>query len=197
MNQKSADTCRFNPLRTPHFWLGAAVGLVALWLAASDVEWSGVAETLSKADCFFVVLALDSFVLTNCAKARRWRLLFYPRHSRLSGRRCVSVLFVGQLVNNLLLARSGEVVRAYLIGRSGISRVFALATIVVEKALDSVMLLVLIALLSLFTPMYSWLQRSSLIVSGFLVSLLRRVAASHRALPIPRIPAGGSTSDQS
>jgi uncharacterized protein (TIRG00374 family) len=95
-------------------------------------------------------------------------------HSRLSTLDCLSALLVGQLANSLLPARLGELTRSYFVAESGgIGRVFALATTVVEKALDSVMLLLLIALLSPWTPMPPWLRRSSLILSGVLaVSLL-------------------------
>jgi hypothetical protein len=120
-----------------------------------------------------LLLALGSVLLTNWAKAMRWRLLFYPRHSLLSVRSCLFGVLIGQLANNLLPARLGELVRAYLIGESStISKVFALATTVVEKALDSVMLLLLVALLSLWMPMPPWLRRSSLTISGILVVLL-------------------------
>ncbi|MBC7265035.1 MAG: flippase-like domain-containing protein [Chloroflexi bacterium] len=158
------------------FGLGALVSMVTLCLAAKGTQWSEVVAVLSKADSRFVFLALVSFLVTNWAKAVRWQLLFYPSHSRLSTRKCVSVLYIGQLSNSLLPIRIGELVRAFLIGgKNGISKVFALATTVVEKALDSVMLLSLIALLSLSMPMPPWLRRSSLIVSGILALLLLTV----------------------
>jgi len=170
---KSPSTQR-NWLRAPRFWLGIAVSLLALYLAARDVQWSEVIAALSQADRFFLLLALGSVLLNTWAKAVRWRQLFYPTHSRLSMLDCLSALLVGQLANSLLPARLGELTRAYFIAEStGIGKVFALATTVVEKALDSVMLLLLIALLSLWMPMPSWLRRSSLILSAILaVSLL-------------------------
>ena len=163
-----------NWLRAPRFWLGIAVSLLALYLAVKDVQWSVVIATLSQADRFFLLLALGSVLLNTWAKAVRWRHLFYPTHSRLSMLDCLSALLIGQLANSLLPARLGELTRAYFIAESSrIGKVFALATTVVEKALDSVMLLLLIALLSPWTPMPSWLRRSSLILSGILaVSLL-------------------------
>ncbi len=173
MTEKNPSARQSNWLWTPRLWLGTAVSLLALCLAVKDVQWPRVVAALCKADGFFLLLALVSFLVTNWVKAVRWRLLFYPRQSRLPMRKCVSILFIGQLVNSLLPARLGELARAYLIGESGgISKVFALATTIVEKALDSVMLLLLIALLSLFTPMQLWLRQSSLIVSGVLVLLL-------------------------
>jgi uncharacterized protein (TIRG00374 family) len=163
-------------LRTPRFWLGIALSLLALYFAARDMQWPDVVAALSKADRFFLLLALGSVLLNTWTKAVRWRLLFYPMHSRLSILNCVSALLVGQLGNNLLPARLGDLVRVYVIDESSkTGKVIALATTVVEKALDSVMLLLLMALLSPWTPMPSWLRRSSLIVSGVLVVLLLAV----------------------
>jgi uncharacterized protein (TIRG00374 family) len=164
---------RFNWLRATRFWLGILLSLLALYLVARDVRWTEVCAALSKADLLVLLLALGSVLLNTWAKAARWRLLLYPTHSRVSMLNCLSALLAGQLANALLPARLGDLMRAYFIGeRASISKVFALATTVVEKAMDSVMLLLLIAVLSPWTPMPSWLRRSSLIVSGVLAALL-------------------------
>jgi len=165
-----------NWLRRPRFWLSIVVSLLALYLAVRDVQWSEVATALSKANGILLLLALVSVLLNTLGKAVRWRLLFYPRHTRLSVKNCLSVLFVGQLTNSLLPARSGDLVRALLIAADrNTSRVLALATVAVEKAMDSVLLLLLVVLLSVRMPMPRWLRRSSLVFGGALVVLLLAV----------------------
>jgi hypothetical protein len=159
--------------KAARFWLGTAVGLLAVYAIARDVQWSEVTAVLSRADPLLFLLALGSILLTTWAKGVRWRLLFYPGQAKFSVRDCVAALLAGQLANNVLPARMGDVLRVYLLGESsGTSKVFALATLVVEKAMDSVMLLVLIALLAVRMPMPSWLRRSSLLLSGVLGILL-------------------------
>jgi len=141
---------------------------------------------LSRADPLFFVLALGSILLTTWAKGIRWRLLFYPGQARFSIRDCVAALLAGQLANNVLPARLGDLLRVYLLGeRGGASNVFSLATIVVEKAMDSVLLLLLIALLAVRMPMPPWLARSSLLLSGLLgilLALLLMVANQRRRI---------------
>jgi uncharacterized protein (TIRG00374 family) len=160
----------------PHrmrLWLGIVVSVVALYLAVRDVQWSAVGAALSKADAGFLFLALGSVLLNTLAKALRWRLLFYPRHLELTVKDCLLVLLAGQLANNLLPARSGDFLRALLIGTGrNISKARALATVVVEKSIDSVMLLSLVALLSLRVPMPQWLRQSSLTASSILAVVL-------------------------
>ena len=163
-------------LRAPRFWLGMALSLMALYLTVKDVQWSEVGAALAQADRFFLLLALGSVLLNTWGKVVRWRLLFYPAHSQLSMLSCASALLVGQLANKLLPARLGDLMRACFIAEdSGTSKLFALATTVVEKALDSVMLLLLIALVSLWTTIPSWLRRSSLLLSVALAVLLLAV----------------------
>ena len=160
-------------LRSARFWVGIAAGVVAMYLAAGEVEPRALLGALSRTNLLYLALALASYLLTNWAKARRWRLLFYPRDSALRLRDCLSIVFVGQLANNVLPVRLGELARAYLIGEVGhVGKVFSFATTVVEKAFDSVMLLLLIALLAPFVQIPSWLARSSLLLSAALALLL-------------------------
>jgi len=160
-------------LAQPRFWLGVLISALAVYLTVRDVQWSQVRLALARANLTLLFLALVTLLLTNWAKAIRWRLLFYPMQDRLSTDKCVWVLYIGQLANSVLPVRLGELARAYLIGESeGLSKVFAFATTVVEKAMDSVMLLVLIAALSPLIPLPPWLRRSSLIVSATLAVLL-------------------------
>jgi len=170
-------------LTRPRFWLGVLITAMALYLTLRDVQWPQVGQALATANPALLLLAVLVFLLTNWAKGVRWRLMFYPFHHRLSVNRCVWILFIGQLANNLLPVRLGEFARAYLLGEShGIGKLYAFATTVVEKAMDSVMLLLLIAALSPLIPLPPWLRRSSLVVSGVLAALLviLIVAASQR-----------------
>jgi len=160
-------------LRAPRLWLGLAISMAALYLAVRDVRWSEAAATLTQANLALVLLALGSVLLNTWAKAVRWRLLFYPLHSQVSMANSLSALLIGQLANNLLPARLGDLGRAYLIAESSqVGKAFALAVTVVEKAMDSVMLLFFVALLAPWMPMPAWLRHSSLILSMGLALLL-------------------------
>jgi uncharacterized protein (TIRG00374 family) len=175
VTEKSRSTPFYSLVRSP-LGLGVAVSLLALYLSIRDVRWPEVTAALSQADALLLVLALGSVLLNTWAKASRWKLLFYPQHLQLSTSDCVWALLIGQLANNLLPARLGELVRAYAVGEcSKVDKVLAFTTTLIEKALDSVMLLMLVAALSQFMPMPSWLRYSSLIVSAVLVVLLLTV----------------------
>jgi uncharacterized protein (TIRG00374 family) len=112
-------------------------------------------------------------LLTTLAKAVRWRLLFPQEYSEPRLSKLLSVLLIGQTVNALLPARLGEIARVYLIGEiEGVDKALALSTVIVEKTLDALMLLLLAALVFALMPLPAWLGRSGILVSGPVVVVL-------------------------
>ena len=121
--------------------LGLAISLLCLWLALRDIALDALLISLRQAQPAWVALALLSVLLTNLAKAVRWRLLFYPHHRHLPIRSLLAILLSGQAVSLAIPVRGGELLRAYLVGaRFGDSKAQTLATVGVEKILDLAML---------------------------------------------------------
>ena len=152
--------------------LGFALGVIALWLSLRGIRLTDAVKTALQADYLFIALALGTVMVTTLGKAARWRLLLHEHRPGLALGRLFSPLLIGQLVNAALPGRLGEIARACLIGeREDVSRVTALATIVVEKFLDSTMLLLLLAGLALAVPLPPWLRDSIPLLSLGLVGL--------------------------
>ena len=168
--------------------LGMALGLLLLALTFRGVDWHQVGKAIAGANHPLLALALGTVLLTTVAKAARWRLLFPQEHGRPRLTKLLSVLLIGQTVNAVLPARLGEITRAYLIGEiEGADKALALSTVIVEKALETLMLLTLIAFLFAFMPMPGWLGRSGILVSGMLTALLLLVilaASRSRGIPV-------------
>jgi len=131
--------------------LGLAVSLLCLWLALRDIALDAVLVSLRQAQLTWVALALLSVLVTNLAKAARWRLLFYPHHRHLPVHSLFAILLSGQAVSLAIPVRGGELLRAYLVGaRFGDSKAQTLATVGVEKMLDLAMLALCVLALSPF-----------------------------------------------
>ena len=82
----------------------------------------------------------------------RWQVLL-SHLKQVSVNRLFPVVVVGYMANNLLPMRIGELVRSYHLGeREGVSKTSALATILVERVLDALILLVFIAVIAAFLP---------------------------------------------
>lgn len=103
-------------------------------------------------------------------RAYRWGVFFRPiKVMRM--RNLFSSLMVGYMANNVLPFRLGEFLRAYSIGElEGFSKVSSFATIVLERILDVIILLILLGIALLFQPFPSYIKNSGWIM--LVVSLI-------------------------
>lgn len=93
-----------------------------------------------------LALAIGTIVATYVLRAVRWRYLLLPLgDARLWP--CFRTTVIGFAASALLPARAGEVVRPYLLAKEeGLSATAAFATIIVERLLDLLTVLVLFAM---------------------------------------------------
>ena len=131
--------------------LAVTAGLLALFLLTIDVR--RMFDELAKANYVYVIPAIAVYLVSILFRAIRWHVLL--RHIRpIDVRRLYPVVVVGYMANNLLPMRLGELVRSYHVGeREGISKTSALATILVERVFDALILLALIAGIAIFVPL--------------------------------------------
>ncbi len=148
-------------VRKAYLWVGLALGVLLLVLAVRGVDPSGLQRSLLGTNLWLVALGLLAVAATIAAKALRWKLLFCPVHESLPLTTLASALLIGQTINFLLPARVGELARAYLVGdEEKHPALLALGTIVVEKTLDGLALIVLLGILFVVVPVPPWLRLS-------------------------------------
>lgn len=124
-------------------YVGVLISLVALALAVRQVDLGQIVETLAGAEYVYFLPAFLAFEACMLARAFRWRLLLEERASLTS---CFWVTNIGYLVSNVLPFRLGDPARAVVIGRQGrVSTAAALSTVVVERVLDMLTIVVLLA----------------------------------------------------
>jgi len=129
------------------------VALVAIFLRQADL--SAVASQLRQARAGPVLLALFASAATFVFRTLRWQYLLQPI-GRVGFGPAFRTTVIGFGANALLPGRVGEVLRPYLLARrEGLDPTAAFATIVLERALDLITLLVLFALsLVLLDPQF-------------------------------------------
>jgi len=123
--------------------IGLAVGLLAVFLRNADLGRVWASVTAARPD--FLLLALALTCGTFIVRAERWQYLLAPL-----GKTRFSTVFrttvIGFAASAVLPARAGEVIRPYLLARrEGLSATAAFATIIVERILDLVAVLLLMA----------------------------------------------------
>jgi glycosyltransferase 2 family protein len=120
-----------------------ALGLVAVFLRNADL--GRVAEAVRTARPELLVLAVALTLITYVVRTERWQYLLEPlgpTHFGVAFRTTV----IGFAASSVLPARAGEVLRPYLLARrEGLSATATFATIVVERILDLVAILLLLA----------------------------------------------------
>ena len=116
--------------------LGIAIGALCLWLAARNVDWSEAARIFRAADLPRIAIGVALYGAAMVMRAMRWRAILAFR-APVSAGMSLQALVVGYAVNAALPARLGELFRAdYLARRTGLSRSSALASIFIERLLD-------------------------------------------------------------
>jgi uncharacterized protein (TIRG00374 family) len=141
---------------------GLILGGIFLYLAVKDIPLQEVGSVLSQAKPGWVAVALVGMVLNNTAKVWRWQVLLSERRLRVPFGLGLRAILVGQMLNFVLPARTGDVSRAYLVGIQGTGTVYALGTILLEKIFDTLLYGLLFLITALFFPLPNWLNNSGL-----------------------------------
>jgi glycosyltransferase 2 family protein len=129
---------------------GLALGLLAVFLRNADFPRVWIAMRSARAELLGLSLVLTA--LTYFIRAERWQYLLEPLgHTRFWVAFRTTV--IGFAASFVLPARAGEVLRPYLLAKQeGLPPTAAFATIIVERMLDLVAVLILLCGFFLFFP---------------------------------------------
>lgn len=165
------------------------LGGVGVWFLARDVALGQVATAVAGAAWGYVALAVAAVFITPLLKAWRWRWLFPAEAADLPLGEMLRVLLVGMFWGQIFpLARLGEVSRLVLLG-GRIPRAQILSTLVVEKVLEVVMVvlsLLLVLPLVVVPPSMGQPLTLALLGGGLLAGL---AAVAYAAEPLTRLSA--------
>ena len=131
-------------LRSLRFWLGFAVSavFVALFLRATHPR--EIAQALEEANYWYLIPGTGILFVAVCVRCVRWSILMRPV-APMSPARLFPYAIIGYMANNLLPARAGEIVRAYVLGeREHVSRMGTFGTIAVERLFDGCILVLML-----------------------------------------------------
>jgi len=163
--------------------IGVLVSLVCIYLVLRGVDLGKTADLLGSAKPAWLALAVVGVVADLFFRALRWQCLIAPI-CRVPLRRLSAYMLVGYLANNVLPARLGELVRSHYLGdREGISRSATLGTVVVERIVDTVILVAIGAASILILNVRGVVVSAVLVgvaVAGLLCVALAVALAAHR-----------------
>jgi uncharacterized protein (TIRG00374 family) len=123
--------------------LALAVGLLTVFL--HNVDLGRVVADIGRARRLWLAASLGSMVMNLAIRSMRWRYLLEPLGGSSFGN-AFRATAVGFAANAVLPARAGEVIRPYFLSRyEPMSATGAFATIIVERVLDTITVLILLA----------------------------------------------------
>lgn len=157
--------------------IGLVISVASLAYALSRIHWDDLLSALVGANYLYLIPAFAVIFAVSWVRAYRWRLLMYPEMN-LPLRRMYNFVNIGYLYNNLLPAKIGEIIRAYLAGREiagGMGK--ALSSLLIERLLDVLCAVLLFVLLLPFAPLPDWVRLGGIVfgaiaIGGFLILLV-------------------------
>ena len=125
--------------------VGIAISVLLIWWILRGVDLGEVAWALRRARWDLLLLAVAVTTSGFLVRALRWKVLLHPLHPGTTLRSRFAAVNIGFMANNLLPARAGEFARAFAISRlEPVSTSGALGSLVVERFLDAVAILLLL-----------------------------------------------------
>lgn len=159
--------------------VGAGISVALLGFLLWSVDLREVAAQLRQAHWGWVLLGVVLPVLGLWVRARRWWYLFPPRSDPPG---LVPAIMIGYMANNVLPLRAGEFVRVYVVARRwGHGFWTTLASLIVERVLDSLAIVLILAVLVLLIPvppLFQWTALTVLAIDLVAVATLAVIAAA-------------------
>lgn len=136
------------------FWFGIVVSLFFMVLLFKKIDFAQLWSALVRVDYRYILLAVLCTFISYFLRAVRWHyLLIAEKPIPLSS--LYPATIIGYMANNLLPARLGEFVRAFVLAqREGLQTPTVFASLVIDRLFDgfTVMLILLFTLLTLRLP---------------------------------------------
>jgi uncharacterized protein (TIRG00374 family) len=133
-------------LKRWQFWVGVLISAFLLWWALRGLHLAEVWQSLKGANYLWLIPGVAVYFMGVWARAWRWHYLLRPL-KRIPTRTIFPVVAIGYMGNNIYPARAGEVLRAFVLRRREQVPISAsLATIIVERAFDGIVMLAFVFL---------------------------------------------------
>lgn len=137
-------------LRSRRLWFGLAISLVFLGLFLYQTDFGEIRDAFANAHYGIAFASLGVYFAGIWVRTIRWQYLLRPV-ARVPVSRLFPVVIIGLMANNLIPARAGELVRAYVLGeRERVSKAASLGTIAVDRVFDGLTLVPMVVVIIAF-----------------------------------------------
>ena len=165
--------------------IALSAGLV--WYSLQKVPFSTIIEEAKQSKVFWIFLSVVSLTLSHISRAYRWLYMLEPLGFKIKFQNSLMAVFSAYLIN-YGIPRSGEVARATILSKyEDVPFEKGFGTIIAERVVDTVVMLVIIAItlllqydfiidffLKRFKPWHLYIIAGFLVVTLLLVFVLKK-----------------------
>lgn len=152
--------------------IGILLSILCLFLAFRNVDLVSIFSTITAINSPVLAISVIIILIGQFLKAARWRHLL-DSETRERFINIFSVMMVGYLGNNILPARMGELLKVYTLNKNyGYSKSQTIATILVEKIFDILIILFSLGAVALFFPFPSIIKKSGVLLGAGVAGII-------------------------
>jgi|DewCreStandDraft_4_1066084.scaffolds.fasta_scaffold06627_3 uncharacterized protein (TIRG00374 family) len=129
-------------LKKKRFWIGLVVTIICLYFVFRGIDFLRLFYIIKSINIYLLLITLAIYIAGYYIRAIRWHYLL--KHIKnLKPNELFPYLVMGFMFNNILPARAGEFIRAYVTGiKKEISKSSTFATIIIERVFDGLIMIV-------------------------------------------------------
>jgi len=151
--------------------IGIIISTILLIWVFWGVNWGLIYTSLLRVHWPYIFLYIFGLSISQSLRSFRWEFLLRPLQ-RIGQKTLFPITSVGLLALTIFPARSGELVRPYLLSqKEGIPMSAALATIVIERIMDVISVFIFIIFISFSTKLPKWVFGAGYIAMAFIVAI--------------------------
>ena len=147
-------------------WVGVAISVFFMWMALREMKLADVWDGIQQAQYGWLIPAVLAYFAGVWVRTWRWDYMLRPlKHIPVS--RLFPVVVIGYMGNNVYPFRAGELLRSYVLYRREQVPISAsLATVIVERVFDGLVMLVFVFVALPLTPIPSEEVQSLVVVAS-------------------------------
>lgn len=146
------------------FFIGMLFGFIFMFIAFRNVNFKQMFYVIKTINFYYVILAFLMLLFNTYFRSLRWGYLLIPI-KKIDNKSLFISLIIGHAGNIIFPAYLGEFLRVYVLGKkTKISASSALATVVTERILDILFLLIIMSMTFFVFPFPSWSKNAGFVM---------------------------------
>ena len=134
-------------------WIGLIVSAICIYISLQGLHLEDFVGVVKSVNYWWIIPAVAVYTVAVVIRTWRWRAMLRPI-ADISMRRLWPVVVIGYMGNNVYPARAGEVLRSYVLRRrEGVPMSASLATVVLERLFDGLIMLLFVFVTLPFAPL--------------------------------------------